>query len=142
VPTFPYEASLAEVREIDGFVLACLVDSATGMVLGSTQQGDDMSVPVAAAGATDLTTVLSIMTAELALDGEPEDLIVTLSSHYHLVRLLQPAPGLRFILLVTLDRKRANLGMAHRQVRGFTLDPGPGSDAETQPDPQPAPARS
>lgn len=142
MPTFPYEASLAEVREIDGFALACLVDAATGMVLGSIQEGGDLSVPVAAAGAADVTSVLSIMTAALAMNGEVEDLIVTLSGHYHLIRLLQPSPGLQLILLVTLDRKHASLGMAHRVIRNFSIDPGLNSDQLAPPGPRSASARS
>ncbi len=45
------EAMLEPVRQIHGFVLACLVDAASGMILGSLQEQDDMSLPVAAAGA-------------------------------------------------------------------------------------------
>ena len=41
---------LAPVTEIDGFVLACLVDASTGMVLASRQASDGMSLPAVAAG--------------------------------------------------------------------------------------------
>jgi hypothetical protein len=111
---------LAPVRQIDGFVLACLVDASSGMILGSLQDQDDMRLPVAAAAATDVVSVLSMMTGELATGSDVEDVIVTLNSHYHLIRLFRPGPGRRLLLLVTLERPQANLAMAHREIRDFS----------------------
>jgi hypothetical protein len=119
VSAFPVEVTLAPVGQIDGFVLVCLVDASTGMILDSLQARDDMPLPVAAAGAADVVNVLSMMTSELATDGDIEDVIVTLNSHYHLIRLFRPAPGRRLLLLVTLERSQANLAMAHREIRDF-----------------------
>lgn len=121
MPVSPFEAVLSQVRQIDGFVLACLIDASTGMVLGSVQGRDDMNVAVAAAGATDVANVLSLMTGELAASGDLEDVIVTLSSHYHLIRLLRPRSEEQFLLLVTLERPMANLAMAHREIRNFDI---------------------
>ena len=45
------EALLDPVSDIDGFILACLVDASTGMVLASRKDQDDISLPTAAAGA-------------------------------------------------------------------------------------------
>ncbi|MGA2826571.1 MAG: hypothetical protein ABSF03_10655 [Streptosporangiaceae bacterium] len=117
---FPVEVMLAPVRQIDGFVLACLVDASSGMILGSLQDQDDMRLPVAAAAATDVVSVLSMMTGELATGSDVEDVIVTLNSHYHLIRLFRPGPGRRLLLLVTLERPQANLAMAHREIRDFS----------------------
>jgi hypothetical protein len=61
-----------------------------------------------------------MMTGELATDGDVEDVIVTLDSHYHLIRLLRPGPGRVLLLLVTLERPQANLAMAHREIRDFS----------------------
>jgi hypothetical protein len=116
---------LAQVSELDGFVLACLIDASTGMILDSVQDRQDLSLPVAAAGAADVAGVLSAMTAALATDGDLKDVIVTFSSHYHLIRLIRPGPGLQLLLLVTLDRAQANLGMAHREIRNVTISPAP-----------------
>jgi hypothetical protein len=120
VAASPVDVTLAGLREINGFVLGCLIDATTGMILGSVQATEDARVPVAAAGAADLLNVLSLMTGELALDGDLEDVIVTLSSHYHLLRLLTPGPGGQRALLVTLDRSQTNLAMAHREIREIT----------------------
>jgi hypothetical protein len=44
------EALLDPVSDIEGFMLACLVDASTGMVLASRKDQDDISLPRAAAG--------------------------------------------------------------------------------------------
>jgi len=111
---------LDPVRQIEGFVHACLVDATSGMILSSLEEQDDMRLPVAAAGATDVVNVLSLMTGEMAANGEVEDVIVTLQGHYLLIRLVRPRPGQRLLLLVTLDRPLANLAMAHREIREFS----------------------
>ncbi len=117
---FPADEMLTPVTQIQGFVLACLVDASTGMILGSLQDRDDMPLPVAAAGAADVVSVLSLMTGELAMNGAVQDVIVTLDSHYHLIRLLRRGPGRQFLLLVTLERPQANLAMALREIRDFS----------------------
>ena len=123
VPTSPIEAMLARVRQIDGFVLACLIDAVTGMVVGSVQEQDGINLLVAAAGAADIANVLSLMTGELPASGDFEDVIVTLSNHYHLIRLLQTEQGRQLLLLLTLDRPRANLAMARREIRDVNIGP-------------------
>ena len=115
------EAVLAPVTAIDGFRLASLIDASTGMVLASAQDRDDISVPRAAAGAADIASVLALLTGELATEDELEDVMVTFSKHFHLIRIVQPEPSQTVILLVILDRARANLTMARRAIRDFCL---------------------
>ena len=112
----PVEAMLAPLKRIDGFALASLIDAGSGMVVGAVREDGDLSVPVAAAGAADIVSLLSLMTSRLALQGDLEDVIVTLSSHYHLIRVLPPEPAGQLILLVTLERPTANLALARREV--------------------------
>jgi hypothetical protein len=113
------DALLAPVTAIDGFELASLIDASTGMVLASAQQRDDISLPLAAAGATDIAAVLGLLSSELATEDELEDVMVTFNNHFHLLRLVRPAPTQSVILLVVLDRARANLAMARRAIRNF-----------------------
>lgn len=56
------EALLDPVSDIEGFMLACLVDASTGMVLASRKDQDGISLPTAAAGAADIANVLSQLT--------------------------------------------------------------------------------
>lgn len=122
MPESPFDAVLSRVRRIDGFRLGCVIDATTGTVLGSAGRQEDLSLPVLAAGTADLANVIALMAADLAADGGLEDVVVTLSRHYHLIRRFSPAPRLRFLLLVVLDRTQANLAMALRELRGVDPD--------------------
>ncbi len=116
------DALLTPVTDIDGVKLACLIDASSGMILASRQESDDdMSVPVAAAGATDIAHVLALLTSELATDGF-EDVMVTFRDHFQVIRLVQPDAEPRILLLVILDRLRANLAMARLGIRNFCAD--------------------
>ena len=110
------EALLDPVSDIEGFMLACLVDASTGMVLASRKDQDGISVPTAAAGAADIANVLSHLTGELPVDGL-EDVMVTFRGQLYVIRLVSPEP--QILLLVILDRDRVNLAMARHQIRTF-----------------------
>jgi hypothetical protein len=64
---------------------------------------------------------IGLMTGGLATNGVLEDVIITLSGHYHLIRQVTPAPRLQFLLLIVLNRAHANLAIAHRQIRDFDM---------------------
>jgi hypothetical protein len=113
------DALLAPVTAIDGFELAGLIDASTGMVLASAQDQSGISLPAAAGGATDLTNVLALLTGELAVNDELEDVMLTFTNHFHLIRMMQPSPTQSLILLVILDRARANLALARHAIRTF-----------------------
>jgi hypothetical protein len=44
---------------------------------------------------------------------------VTFNNHFQLIRMLRPTPTQTVILLVILDRARANLAMARHAIRNF-----------------------
>ena len=110
------EALLDPVSDIEGFMLACLVDASTGMVLASRKDQDGISIPTAAAGAADIANVLSQLTGELPVDGL-EDVMVTFRQQLYVIRMVSPEP--QILLLVILDRDRVNLAMARHQIRNF-----------------------
>ena len=113
------DTMLAPVTEIDGFALACLIDASTGMVLASLQEQDGLSLPVAAAGAADIANVVSLLTAQLAMEDGPEDVMVTFRDHLYVIRPVGPDREPQILLLVILDRRRTNLAMARREIRDF-----------------------
>ena len=80
------EAMPDPVSDIDGFMLACLVDASTGMVLASRKDQDDISLPTAAAGAADITNALFQLTDELPVDGL-EDVMVTFRRQLYVMPL-------------------------------------------------------
>jgi hypothetical protein len=123
MPEASFDALLSRAGQIDGFLLGCVIDASTGTVLGSAREdgSEDLDLPVAAAGAADVANVISLMAAGIAANGGLEDVIITMSGHYHLIRRFSPAPKLQFLLLVVLDRTRANLAMALRELRDIDL---------------------
>jgi hypothetical protein len=113
---------LRGVSGVDGVLMACVVDPATGMVVATSDHRDEPGTAMAAAGAADVLQVLALMTANLALGGEVEDAVITLTKHFHILRVLPVGPDQGLLLLVTLDRTRANLAMAQREIRGLRVD--------------------
>ena len=108
---------LMPVMAIDGFRLGCLIDASTGMVLASLQNQDGTAPPTAAAGATDLMNVLTLLNGKLATGEILEDVMITFSDSFFMVRPISRDSDPRILLLVVADRDRTNLAMAHRSIR-------------------------
>lgn len=108
---------LAPAMAIDGFRLGCLIDATTGMVLGSLEGQAAPATATAAAGAADVVSVLTLLTGKLATGEILEDVMITLSDSFFMVRPVGRDPEPRFLALVVVDRNRTNLAMAHRSLR-------------------------
>ncbi|MEM9709335.1 MAG: roadblock/LC7 domain-containing protein [Pseudomonadota bacterium] len=106
---------ISELRDVAGFIGACLVDGESGLML-SAEQGD-AKFDLEAAGAANSEVVRAKNSAmqALGLDDRIEDILITLGTQYHLIRPLESNP-LVFIYLA-VDRKNANLGLARIKVR-------------------------
>ena len=100
---------LTKLNQIDGFVGAALVDSESGMLLGQ-EGGGTLNLEVAAAGNTEVIRAKRKTMTNLALKDGIEDMLITLTKQYHLIRPLRARGTLFFY--VALDRSRANLAMA------------------------------
>jgi CheY-like chemotaxis protein/predicted regulator of Ras-like GTPase activity (Roadblock/LC7/MglB family) len=101
--------SLSKLNQIDGFVGAALVDSESGMLLGS-EGGGTMNLEVAAAGNTEVVRAKRKTMNSLGIKDGIEDILISLAKQYHLIRPLRSRTTLFFYLV--LDRQRANLAMA------------------------------
>jgi len=101
--------SLSKLNQIDGFVGAALVDSESGMLLGQ-EGGGNLNLEVAAAGNTEVVRAKRKTMNNLQLKEQIEDILISLSKQYHLIRPLRSRSTLFFY--VALDRSRANLAMA------------------------------
>lgn len=110
---------LAPVMAIDGFRLGCLIDGSTGMVLASVENDAGPVSPTAAAGAADVINVLNLLNGRLATGENLEDVMVTFSDSFFMVRPVRQDEDPQLLLLVIMDRQRTNLAMAHRSIRHF-----------------------
>jgi hypothetical protein len=110
---------LAPVMAIDGFRLGCLIDGSTGMVLASLESQNGPTSPTAAAGAADVINALNLLTGRLATGEHLEDVMVTFSDSFFMVRPVRRDQQPPILLLVMTDRQRTNLAMAHRSIRDF-----------------------
>lgn len=110
---------LAPVARIDGFVLACVVDASTGMPLAAQQACGGFNVPVAAAGAADIVSSVSLLSARLGPDDDLEDVLLAFGGHLHVICPF--GTDHRILLLVIVDRHATNLAIARREIRDFCL---------------------
>jgi hypothetical protein len=108
---------LTPATAIDGFRLGCLIDASTGMVLASVQNEDAPDSLTAAAGAADIVSVLALLNGKLATGEILEDVMITFSDNFFMIRPVGRDAEPRILLLVVTDRHRTNLALAHRSVR-------------------------
>ncbi|MEV5971958.1 hypothetical protein [Streptomyces sp. NPDC051921] len=114
------ETSLKEaMTSIEGSLGVALVDYTSGMALGSLGGGKDLDLAVAAAGNTDVIRAKVRTMEMLDLNDNIEDVLITLGSQYHLIRLLRGRGGNGLFLYLVLDKDRANLAMARHQLRSI-----------------------
>ncbi|MGW0547634.1 hypothetical protein [Streptomyces altiplanensis] len=112
------ETALKEAMTgIEGTLGVALVDYTSGMALGTLGGGKDLDLTVAAAGNTDVVRAKVRTMEHLGLKDEVEDILITLGSQYHLIRLLKGRGANGLFLYLALDKARANLAMARHQLR-------------------------
>jgi hypothetical protein len=112
------ETSLKEAMNIDGSMGIALIDYNSGMPLGTLTSVNDLDLDIIAAGTTDFVRA-KMRTLELMRLDEPiEDILVTLTTQYHVIRPVTSRSGKGLFFYLMLDKKRANLALArHRLAR-------------------------
>jgi hypothetical protein len=112
------EASLKDaMASIEGTIGVALVDYTSGMALGTLGGSKDFNLEVAAAGNTDVVRAKLRTMEHLGIKDDIEDILITLGSQYHLIRLLKARGGNGLFLYLVLDSGRANLAMARHQLK-------------------------
>lgn len=110
------------LASIEGATGVALVDYTSGMALGTMGGSKTLDLNVAAAGNTDVVRAKMRTMEHLGLKGEIEDILITLSDQYHVIRLVGGRGGNGLFLYLVLDAKRANLAMARHQLKRIEAD--------------------
>jgi hypothetical protein len=105
--------SLDELLTADGALCAAVVDSASGMMLGSAGSGLDLEV--AAAANTEVVRAKMKAMRQLGLNDVIDDILITLGKQYHIIRPVSRKEG-TFIYFV-LDKGKSNLALARRKAQ-------------------------
>ncbi|PZH02139.1 hypothetical protein C1I97_21825 [Streptomyces sp. NTH33] len=112
------EVSLKEMMTaVEGALGAAVVDYTSGMALGTLGGGKDLDLTIAAAGNTDVIRAKVRTMEQLGLQSQIEDVLITLGSQYHLIRLVTGRNGNGLFLYLVLDKDRSNLAMARHQLK-------------------------
>ncbi|WP_407937109.1 hypothetical protein [Kineosporia babensis] len=106
---------LKEAMQIDGAVGVALVDYTSGMTLGQAG-GANLNLEVAAAGNTEVVRAKLRTMEALGLREGIEDILITLDTQYHLIRLITDQTGIGLFLYLALDKHRSNLALARRKL--------------------------
>ena len=108
---------LKEAMTAEGALGVALADWDSGMALGTLGGGKDLDLDVAAAANTEVVRAKMRAMESLRLDDTIEDILITLSQQYHIIRPLKSAEGQSLFLYFVLDRRKANLALARHHLR-------------------------
>jgi len=110
-PTLDMRHVVDRLRRLDGYAAALTVDVESGVVLGGDGAVEGMDMETAAMGYGELYRLERELVATLG--DHIEDVVITLSSHYHVLHAVAGHPSL--LLCVVLGRN-ASLGLARYAI--------------------------
>ena len=113
------KTSLNNALKIDGCLGAAFVDFESGMCLG-TAGNPGFDLELAAAGNANVVRSKKRIRIrdKLDLKDKIEDILISLTSQYHLIRMV----GTTMFLYLVLDRQKSNLAMARRELAAIEKD--------------------
>jgi hypothetical protein len=104
--------SLERLIELAGARSAALVDSSSGMVLGHA--GSDVGLEIAAAANTEVVRAQLKSMVNLRSADTIDDILITLSTQYDIVRPLAANPSI--FLYLAMDKNKSNMALARYKV--------------------------
>lgn len=113
---------LKQAMDIDGAIGVALVEYTSGMTLGTRGGGEHLDLEVAAAANTEVVRAKIRAAQQLGLTDKIEDILITLSSQFHLIRMITGQDGEGLFLYLALTKSQANLAMARRQLANLERD--------------------
>lgn len=105
------KTSTQNCLKTDGCVGAALVDYESGLCL-ATAGNANFDLELAAAGNAEVVRAKKKIRDKLGLKDKIEDILITLDSQYHLIRMV----GVNMFFYVVLLRDKSNLAMARREL--------------------------
>jgi len=106
--------SLNRIMEIEGAIGAALVDYTSGKTLG-TVGGGNLDMELAGAASTEVVRAKQATIDRMELDERIQDILVTMSTQYHLTRVLHQHADV--FAYVVLDKENAALANARRKLK-------------------------
>ncbi|MFE0382213.1 hypothetical protein ACFW1M_43210 [Streptomyces inhibens] len=117
------ESALTDAMStIEGAIGVALVDYTSGMALATLGDNQALDLNIAAAGNTDVVRAKMRTMEMLDLQGAIEDMLITLTGQYHIIRPVTGKGGSGLFLYLVLDRKRANLALARHRLARLEAD--------------------
>jgi len=117
------ETALKEAMAIEGALGVALVDWDSGMAPGTLGGGKYLDLDLAAAGNTEVIRAKMRTLESLRLNDSVEDILISLTAQYHLIRLLKNTDGAHNLFLyLVLDRSKANLALARHHLKRIEAD--------------------
>lgn len=116
------DLALKDMMVIDGAIGAAVVDYNSGMALGMLGGSKALDLQVAAAGNTEVVRAKLRTMESLGLDEEIEDILITQSGQYHIIRPMTGRKSRGLFLYLALDRTRGNLALARHRLRSIEED--------------------
>ncbi|RMI35211.1 hypothetical protein [Nocardia stercoris] len=116
------DLALKDMMTIDGALGAAVVDYNSGMALGALGSSKALDLQIAAAGNTEVVRAKMRTIEQLGLNEGIEDILITLTNQYHLIRPLTGRKSKGLFLYLALDRGRANLALARHRLKSIEED--------------------
>jgi hypothetical protein len=114
--------ALDMASNIRGAFAVALVDYESGMTLGSRGGSAEFDLDVAAPGNSDVVRTKLEVIQKLNQRENIEDILITLDTQYHLIRLIRGQSNEKLFFYLVLNRTQANLAMARRDLRIIEQD--------------------
>ncbi len=113
------DEAIRQLLSIEGATGAAIVDYASGMALA---QGGNPSfdLGIAAAGNSNVVRAKLATMSELGVTDEIDDILITLSSQYHLINVLNTQGSNGLFIYLVLSRTSANLALARHKLKAVS----------------------
>ncbi len=105
---------------VTGFIAVAVVEIETGLCFGSYSDKPDFDVELAAAYNIEVVKAKLKAVESLGLVGnEIEDILITLTTQIH---ILDISPNKQFMIYLSVDKSKANLGMTRGVLRKYKTE--------------------